>query len=74
MLWRGIVSRPLRLLKFAQEVSIGVLLLGTITILLVAMPLGATVAFFRSGVELAISACKRAWGVHGAFHVIFVMR
>jgi hypothetical protein len=64
------VSIPLMLLKLAQKVTVVGLLLGTSTIFLVAMPLGATVAMFRSGLELAISAWKIAWGVHGAFHVI----
>jgi hypothetical protein len=63
-------SHPLMLLKLAQGFSIGGLLLGTRAILLVAMPLGATVVIFQSGMELAISAWKREWGVHSAFHVI----
>jgi hypothetical protein len=67
-------SRPLMLLKLAHEVSIRGLLLGTIAIFLEAMPLGATVAIFWLGMELAISASKRAWGVHGDFHVICQMR
>jgi hypothetical protein len=63
-------SHPLRLLKLAQEVSVDGLLLGTSDIFLVAIPLGAIVAVFWLGVELAISAWKRAWGVHSAFRVI----
>jgi hypothetical protein len=39
-------SCPLRLLKLAQEISIGGLLLGTSAILLVEMYLGANVAFW----------------------------
>jgi hypothetical protein len=56
--------------KLAHEISICGFLLGTSAILLVAMPLSATVAIFRSGVDFAILAWKRVWGVHGAFHVI----
>jgi hypothetical protein len=59
------------LLKLAQEVSIGGLLLGIRVILLVAMLLGATVAIFHSGVELAISSWKKEWVMHGTFHVIY---
>jgi hypothetical protein len=44
-------SHPLSLLKFAQEVSISGLVLVTISILLVTLSFGATVAFFRLGVE-----------------------
>jgi hypothetical protein len=39
-------SRPLRLLKLAQKVYIGDLILGTSSMLLVAMHLGANVAIF----------------------------
>jgi hypothetical protein len=67
-------SRPLRLLKLDQEVSIGGLLLVKSAILLVAMHVGASVVIFRSGVELAISAWKRAWGMHGDFRVIYGTR
>jgi hypothetical protein len=61
-------SYQLSLLKLAQEVYIGGLVLVTIAIFLVALSLRATVAFFLVGRG---KAWKRVWGVHVAFHVIY---